>query len=240
MPLFLSIFIVFMFFMTASAQNPLTSQFFDEGMKAAQKEQYEKALENYQKALFYTKYDQASDNFLAKIHFNIGVCQYQSKRPKDAVAEFKKAVKLSKSTYQKAFYALGMAQIDLKNSEEAVSAFEQAVKLKENDGEAWFDLAVALIAEKDFAAAEKALNKSIKYKSVAAPRAHNNLGVVFALKGDLDNAEKEFNTALRESNGELIEAHENLQSCKTHRQKFNKTSVANLQISNRTEARKQI
>jgi tetratricopeptide (TPR) repeat protein len=240
MPLFLSIFIVFMFFMTASAQNPLPSQFFEEGMKAAQKEQYEKALENYQKALFYTKYDETSDNFLAKIHFNIGVCQYQLERPNEAVAEFTKAVTLSKSTYQKAFYALGMAQIDLKNRAEAVSAFEQAVKLKENDGEAWFDLAVALIAGKDFDAAEKSLHKSIKHKSVASPRAHNNLGVIFALEGDLDNAEKEFKTALSESNGALIEARNNLQACQTYKQNFNKKSVANLQISNRSERSKQI
>jgi Flp pilus assembly protein TadD len=241
MPLFSIILIGFTLMMTVAAQEkPLSVQFFDEGTRAAQSEQFEKAIESYQKALLHTKNEETNRDLLVRIHSNIGVCLYRLKRQDAAITEFAVAVRLSKGKYQKAFYALGMANADLENQDEARKAFLQAVKLKQDDGEAWFDLALIFVAEKDLTAAEAAFRKSIKHKSVAKAHAHNNLGVIFALKGDLAAAESEFVTALSESNGESIEARHNLQFCKLYKQNTNRKLVANLEIASRSGSGRQI
>ena len=170
------IFNLLAFFASDPAQTPMSNKFFNEGTQAARNAQYEKAIESYQKALFYTKNDEANDYFLAKIHSNIGVCLYQLKRHDAAVPEFTKAISMSNRKYQRAFYALGMTQTERRNWSEAISAFQGAVKLREDDGEAWFDLASVLLIENDLRAAETALRKSIKHKSVASPYARNNPG----------------------------------------------------------------
>jgi tetratricopeptide (TPR) repeat protein len=241
MPLFSIILIGFALLTTVAAQETrLSVRFFDEGTRAAQSEQFEKAIESYQKALLQAKNEETNRDLLVRIHSNIGVCLYQLKRQESAIAEFSEAVRLSKGKYQKAFYALGMANADLENRDAARAAFLQAVKLKKDDGEAWFDLALIFIADKDLTAAEKAFRKSIKYKSVAKAYAHNNLGVIFALQGDLAAAENEFVTALNESNGESVEARRNLQFCKLYKQNINRKPVANLEIADRRGSKRQI
>lgn len=234
------IFNLFALFVTDPAHTPMTNQFFNEGTRAARNAQYEKAIESYQKALFYIKNDETKDDFLAKIHSNIGVCLYQLKRHEAAVSEFAKAINMSNRKYHKAFYALGMTQAELGNWNEAVSAFRSAVELKQSDGEAWFDLASVLLIEKDFAGAEGALRNAIKHKTVASPFGHNNLGVLLAFKGDFSGAEEEFRTALRESGGELTEAGNNLEFCRLHRQGLNQKLVGRFEFSPQSKLRRQI
>jgi len=194
--------------------------------------QFETAVENYQKILLLAEAERQSDDFLAQVHFNIGICFYHRKQTSEAVAEFTEAIKLSRRTYQKAFYALGMAEAALKNWRAAENAFRAAVKLKKTDGEAWFDLALIHLAVKNLEAAETAFRNSIKYKSVAAADAHNNIGVIFALQNNFLLAEREFQTALIQSRGTSAEARNNLQFCKTYREE-NQTLdlIAKLQFS---------
>lgn len=231
---------VFAFVVAASAQNSIVVQFFEQGTQAAENAQYEKAMKIYQKALLHTE-NYETDNLLsARIHHNIGVCLYQLNRHDEAVAEFTKSINLSRGNYQKSYYALGMAQVELKNEDEALKAFRQAVKLRKSDGEAWFDLASVLIAGKDFDAAEKALQKAVKHKSVASAQAHNNLGVILALKGDFAGAENEFNTALSEPGGELTEASSNLRICREYKQTLNQKLTADFKFSDLTNTRRHL
>ncbi|MDQ3181907.1 MAG: tetratricopeptide repeat protein, partial [Acidobacteriota bacterium] len=217
--------------MSVSAQTPLVQQAFDEGTQKAQAGNYENAIENYRKAFILSKSEKTNDDFLARIHLNIGVCLYQLKRNGEAVEELTEAVKLSRRNYQKAFYALGMAHGAMKNWQAAETAFRAAVKLKKDDGEAWFDLALVYLETKDFDAAEKAFHNAVKYKSVNYADAHNNLGVIYALKNDFSAAEKEFKTALIESNGKSREAICNLQFCKLYKQNFSRNLLAKLEFS---------
>ncbi len=240
MRMFTIIFNLFAFFVTDPAQTLMTNQFFNEGTKAARNAQYEKAIESYQKALIYVKNQETNDNFLVKIHSNIGVCLYQLKRYEAAVPEFTKAINMSNRKYQKAFYALGMTQTELRNWREAISAFRGAVKLKEDDGEAWFDLASVLLIENDLAEAEIAFRKSIKYKSTASPYARNNIGVILALNGDIPTAEIQFKAALIESNGDMVEARNNLQFCRSYKLSTDKKLVGNLEFSTQNKSRRQI
>ena len=217
--------------MSVSAQTPSVKMAFDEGTQKAQTGNYENAIEDYQKAVLLSQNGKTDDAFLARIHFNLGVCLFHLQRNAEAIEELTEAIKVSQGKYQKAFYALGMAHGAMKNWQTAETAFRQAVRLKRDDGEAWFDLALVLLEEKDFSAAETAFQNAVKYKSIGSADAHNNLGVIYALKDDFSAAEKEFKTALMKSDGKLIKARNNLQFCKLNKQNFNRNLLAKLEFS---------
>jgi Flp pilus assembly protein TadD len=212
----LSFIFTIVFALSVSAQSVEKS--FENATRAARSGNYEKALADYRQAASLSENEKIGNDFLAKIYLNIGVCLYQLNRLPEAVGEFNKAIELSQGNYQKAFYALGMAETKLGNWRKATVALREAVRLKTDDGEAWFDLGLVLIEEKNFAEAEKAFQNSIRYESVAAADAHNNLGVILALRGDFARAEKEFKVALRESSGKSAEAQNNLKFCASYKQ----------------------
>ncbi len=222
---------VLTFVISASAQTALSNRAFENGTRAAQAKEYEKAIADYRRAILFSETEKRSDDFLARIHFNIGVCFYSLKQTAEAVEEFTEAIKLSKGSYQKAYYALGMAHSELKNWRKAQTAFRKAVELKSDDGEAWFDLALVFLEEKDFGSAKLAFQKSIKYKSAAVADAHNNIGVILALQNNFLLAENEFKIALTESNGKSIEARNNLQFCRLYKRNFNQDLLAKLSFS---------
>lgn len=226
------LFLILVFAFSIAAQTTFISQTFDNGNTAAREGNYEQAIKQYRATILRAEAERLNDALLAKIHFNIGVCLYHLQRTNEAVAEYTEATKLSRREYQKAFYALGMAQKDLRNWREAAAALRDAVQIDKTDGEAWFDLALIYLADKNFAAAEKAFANSIKYKSVNAPDAHNNLGVIAALSNDWKSAEKEFETALTKSNGKSIEAVGNLRLCKFYKRNFSgRDLLAKLEFS---------
>lgn len=225
-------FILVVFAFSVSAQTMQVKKAFDSGTQDAQNGQFEKAIENYRQTLLLANIEKPDDNFLARVHFNLGVCFYRLKQSEKAVAEFNEAVKLSRRTYQKAFYALGMAQKDLGNLRQAETAFLNALKIKKADGEAWFDLALIYLQKQNFNAAATAFENAIKFKSVASADAHNNLGVIFALRHEFDFAENEFEIALANSNGKSSAARNNLHFCKFYRQRNQtKDLIAKLKFS---------
>ncbi|HLM03102.1 MAG TPA: tetratricopeptide repeat protein [Pyrinomonadaceae bacterium] len=216
----LSFLFIIVFALVANVAAQSVKQSFEEGARAANNAEYERALENFRKAILYTENEKTGDDFRARIHFNAGVCLFHLKQNAAAVEQFERAIALSRRSYQRAFYALGMAQSELKNRREAETAFRRAIRLKKDDGEAWFDLGLVLLERKDYAAAGKAFQNSIRYKTVAASDAHNNIGVIHAIKGDFAAAEKAFETALAESKGASEVARNNLRFCKLYQQNF--------------------
>lgn len=218
------IFILIVFVSFVSAQTP-----FEQANQAANRSDYQQALRIYKQLLSNTE----SESFIAKIHFNIGICSFHLKQTNEAVASFEKAIIASRGAYQKAFYALGMAQTKLQNWQSAEAAFLDSLRLKTDDGEAWFDLGLIYLERKNFAAAEQAFRYSIKYQSVATADAHNNLGVILTINGDYAAAEKEFKTALFESNGASVEARNNLQLCLFYKQNDRKDLIAKLEFGKR-------
>jgi Flp pilus assembly protein TadD len=231
----LSFVFIVVFALVANVAAQSVKQSFEEGTRAAQTGEYERALENYRKAILYTENEKIGDDFRARIHFNAGVCLFHLKQNAEAVAQFNQSIALSGRSYQKAFYVLGMAQARLKNWRKAETAFREAIKLKKDDGEAWFDLGLVLLEAKDFPAAEKAFQNSIRYKTVAASDAHNNIGVIYALKGNFNGAQKEFETALLESKGTSGVARNNLEFCKSYKQNFNGDLAAKLEFGRNEE-----
>ncbi len=230
--IFLSIFVILTaMVLSVSAQSLATRQTFEKGIGLASEGKFETALGEFKKSLTLAEIEDAESDFRAKIHFNIGVCLYRLKQNEKAVGEFEEAVKLVKGDYEKAFYALGMAQAELKNWQKAEQAFRGAIRLNKRNGEAWFDLAFVYLAQKDYDSAKTAFQRSIELKSVASSVGHNNLGVILAINGDLNSAVREFETALKKSNGKFAVAERNLQFCKSLGQNFNQELVAKMELS---------
>ena len=223
--------ICFAFTLTVSAQTESAQQFFKDGMQAASAQDFQTALEFYKKAA--AENSPKVKTFSAKIYYNIGVCYYQLNRNLEAIEAFTNAINLSGRTYQKAFYALGMAETDLKHFDKAKNAFLEAVRLNEHDGEAWFDLAIVLMAAKEYEIAQRAFANAIKFNSVSKSASYNNLGVIFALTDNFQMAEAQFKLALFESDGKLIEAKNNLQLCRSRLPEQNTNLLAKLEFSDR-------
>src|SRR5215470_10780432 len=167
--------------------------------------QYELAIFEYRGALNWPGDHQA------RARFNIGVCEYRLGRPREAVAEYRAALKLSEGQYPPASYALGVALQDLSRYQEAREAFAQAVKSSGGKhAEALFELALESQREGDDRAAFESYRRAITQSNDGIPACHNNLGVILAKAGMLEEASREFETAVKRSRGRFAEASLNL------------------------------
>jgi Flp pilus assembly protein TadD len=200
-----------------AAQTFGTENTFNEAVETARRGDFEQAAEKFRRVLLASEAEKPSNDFLARVHFNLGVCFYRLGETEKAVRQLNEAVRLSGRKYQKAFYVLGMAEQRRGKLDRAEEAFRNALKLDRADGEAWFDLAMVCLEKTEFEKAEKAFSNSIKYESRSAADAYNNLGVISALRRDFDTAEKHFETALELSAGRSPEARNNLQFCRYYR-----------------------
>lgn len=230
---------VLAFFVTNPAQSDLARQTFSLGTEAARDGKFEQAIESYQKALIQID-PNANDTFLASAHSNIAICHYRLGRHDAAIPHLKTAILVSGGQYPNAFYALGMVYSDIGRRDEAVVAFRRVLKLRGDDAEAWFDLASVLVLQHDYSGAEKAFQRSIRYGTIASHAAHNDLGVLLAYRGDWRAAESEFRTALIESNGEMVEAKNNLQISRSYLRQPDRTLVGSIAFRRRTDRRSQI
>ncbi len=221
---------------SVAAQTSSWQATFEAAGRSAQAGRYAEALEKYRRVLEF----RTEPGLAAKTHYNIGVCLYQLGRPEKAVAEYRRAIESSGGKYQKAFYAIGMAQAALGDKAKARAAFYEAVRLDKTDGEAWFDLGMVLLAERDekyYDAAREAFENAAANKSVSSADALNNAGVIAALKGDLITAEKKFRSAAEAGNS--VEAVNNLKICDRYRRNAGSEQVAALTFS-QSGSRKQI
>lgn len=200
---------------------------FDLGIKAANSNEFENARTHFQKSLNYD----LSNKQLAQVHYNIGVCFYRLKQTNEAVKHFEHAIFLQKK-HAKAFYALGMAYSDLGNWQEAEKSFQKAIKMSKNEnGEIWFDLAFVYINQKKYDDAFSCFQKAIIFGSQANGASHNNLGVIYAIKGDLLKANIEIEKAKKLG---FAEAEENLEILQTIINSKEKTETISLNFKERT------
>ncbi len=217
------------FILTGAAFSQTSSDklVFEKASTHAREGRYMEALEKYRGLLSSVKKAKPA----AKVHFNIGVCLYHLEQFENAAAEYQAAITADRA-YQKAFYTLGIAQAASGKTNEAKAAFYEAVRLKKNDGEAWFDLAMVLLAEgdeKNYEAARDAFENAAKNNSINTADAINNIGVIAALNGDLAAAEKKFKAALKM--GGSAEAKSNLEVCVQYKQSLNRELIAKLILS---------
>ena len=213
--IFAALFLLLATFTTVSAQSSSIKMSYENGITLAHGRTYKAALKEFENALVLTKGKSVSNDIHARIHFNIGVCLYQLHRETEAARAFEQAVRY-KPRYERAYYALGMAAAETGNWNDAGSAFRRAISIDRKNGETWFDLAYVYLAQRNFAAARLAFERSTKYGSVDSATSHNNIGVIMAMKGEFTRAEAEFKRAIFESGGSLDEARRNLDFCRRH------------------------
>ena len=167
--------------------------------------QYELAIFEYRGALNWPGGHQA------RARLNIGICRHRLGRPREAVAEYRAAINLSEGKYPSASYALGVALQDLWRYQEAREAFAQAVKGSGGKhAEALFELALESQRSGDDRGAFEHYRQAIEQSRDGIPACHNNLGVILAKGGLLEEAMREFETALKRSHGKFAEAGQNL------------------------------
>ena len=207
-----------LFAVSVSAQ-PSVTRSFNEGTKLANVGEFERALSSYRAALSDAERVRPNTDFLARLHYNLGVCEYQLNRPERAVDEFHLAIKMKGGNYPRALYALGMAESARENWPGARLAFLDSLRLDRTNGEAWYDLAFAYVQDGDFVNAEAAFRNSIIHSSIDSAWSHNNIGVFLALRGEFSSAEKEFEAALKSSGGRLVQARNNLEYCRARQRK---------------------
>jgi len=167
--------------------------------------QYELAIFEYRGALNWPGGHQA------RAHLNIGVCKHRLGRPREAVIEYRAALKLSEGQYPSASYALGVALQELRRYQDAREAFAQAVKSSGGKrAEALFELALGSQRVGDDRAAFESYRRAITQSNDGIPACHNNLGVILAKAGMLEEAGREFEAAVKRSRGKFAEASQNL------------------------------
>ena len=87
-----SIFVILSAMVFSVSAQTAAQKAFGKGMISANDGKFETALSEFQTSLAYEKNSAANDEFLAKIHFNIGVCFYKLKRSAEAAQEYEFAV----------------------------------------------------------------------------------------------------------------------------------------------------
>lgn len=235
--LFMTLVLGFVLTINVSAQNHLAKSNFEKGTEAAKAKNYEQAIELYERSLQIVEAEFGENKqFQSKIHYNIGVCFYKLKKFKQAITEFEKANLFAPTPEPKVFYALGLSQIELKNLTKAKKSLQKVLQIDIKHGEAWFDLAMIYIEENKFDSAKEAFLNSIEFDCIRSAEAINNIGVILAIEGDVQNAEVSFQKAFLRSNQTLFEARKNLEFIKKYRSDDLQKLLANLIFTKRTGA----
>ena len=221
---------LFAFMALVSAQAKQDDNALQQGNHFFALGQYEMALTQYRIAA------SSSGEQQPIAQFNVGVCQHRLGRLPEAVRAYRDAIRSRNGYYAKASHALGIVLIDLQNWREAKQAFAQAVEASnERDAESLFQWALLLAREGDHGAAAKRLRQAIKRAGKTFPGGHNNLGVLLAMRGRLDDARREFGLALEQSKGQMSEAADNLKLCQTLINSANTTLLASLKTTQQSQ-----
>lgn len=193
------------------------------GHEAFQHGQYERAIFEYRAAL------QWPGAHEARAHFNIGVCHHRRGRLREAVAQYRAALKLRHDQYPSASYALGIALRDTQEERAAREAFAQTVQASGGKhAAALFELGLIAQRAGDEQAATAYYQKALAQDRL--PAGHNNLGVILARRGQLEEAMQEFETALARAHGQFAEARHNLRLCRQLRGPASTQMIAQLQL----------
>jgi len=103
----LSFVFLFIFAVNISAQSTKVDDLFTQGTVQIHSGHFDAALTTYKSALATAEKRYAGKEYLARLHYNIGLCYFHLDRFEAAATEFKSAI-LLKADYGRAHEALGM------------------------------------------------------------------------------------------------------------------------------------
>lgn len=203
------------------------------------KGEYEAAIAEYERVT-----NDAGESY-ARSLYNIGVCYYELWRTEEAITFYRQAIAARQGRYPGALYALGVALEDLKRLPEAQKAYQLSIAAAGGrQAPAHYRLGLLAAFARDYETAAELFRKAIVLSADHLPAnsgepserpgwgaCHNNLGVVLALTGRLNEAKREFEKALSQSQGRLTEAVANLKLCRARLASPGAAQLTSLQFS---------
>jgi tetratricopeptide (TPR) repeat protein len=129
-------------------------------------------------------------------YFNIGLANFYLKQYKDAVDGYRQAIKLDPYNSADAYYALGLAYRDWGKPDEEIQAYKQAIKLRPDYTIAYERLGTRYLRSKKFAEAVEIFRQlsALKPGDAIAP---NNMGEAYLELNRLNEAQESFRQAIR-------------------------------------------
>ncbi|HXM36537.1 MAG TPA: tetratricopeptide repeat protein [Pyrinomonadaceae bacterium] len=220
-------------------RNPVASKAIRQGNALYAKAEYDAAIAVYRRV------PPGAGQSYAQSLYNIGVCYYELSRTEDAMVWYRQAIAARQGQYPLALYALGVALEDQKRLPEAKEAYQQAITTSgDKHAAAHYRLGLLTAFAHNYEAAADLFKKAIALSrdqlpvSAASPdgqpgwgACHNNLGVVLALSGRLNEAKREFETALSQTHGTLPEVADNLKLCRAMLSSSAKAELASLKLT---------
>ena len=181
---------------TAMSQKPQPEPEIFRGNELYKKQQYDKANEEYQKAL--------SKNPLNPIaNYNNGNANFRQNKFDEAIKSFDNTIDTKdKSLQQQAYYNKGVAYSKQQKLQESIDAWKEALRLNPNDKETRENLEKALreLKKKQQEENQKKNNKQQKQqKEKQQPQSKLNQQQVEQLLRALQEKEKEVNAKMNES-----------------------------------------
>jgi tetratricopeptide (TPR) repeat protein len=209
---------------TASGRNKRAKavQFFRDGLSFLSKDDCEKAILSFEKAVEsdanyaeawaqsgfcheklgkHPEALEASKKAVAlrpsaESYFNIGLASFYLKQYKEAVDGYRQSIKLDPYNSADAYYALGLVYRDWGKADEEIQAYKQAIKLRPDYTIAYERLGSRYLRSKKFAEAVEVFRQlsTMKPGDAVAP---NNMGEAYLELNKLPEAQESFRQAIR-------------------------------------------
>ena len=168
--------------------NPNAESFLSNGLDKANQGDYEKAIEDYTRAI-----ELQPDYFFA--YYNRGLAYFKLRNNQSAIADYTKAIGI-KSNNANAYFNRGLAYFKLGNNQSAIADYTKAIKLNDkyayaynNRGLAYFKLGNNQSAIADYT---KAIEIDDRYAY-----AYNNRGIVHSKLGNNQDAIADYTKAIK-------------------------------------------
>jgi tetratricopeptide (TPR) repeat protein len=129
-------------------------------------------------------------------YFNIGLANYYLKQYREAVEAYRQAIRLDPYNAADAYYALGLVYRDWKRFEDEIQAYKQAIRLKPDYTSAYERLGARYLQTKKYSEAIEIFRElsSLKPGDANAP---NSIGEAYLELGRLSEALEAFRQAIR-------------------------------------------
>ncbi|MFI5219888.1 MAG: tetratricopeptide repeat protein [Bacteroidia bacterium] len=158
--------------------------FYHLGLAYKEKEDYIKAVYNFEQARKHKTFTEA-DFFIGA-----GIAYYGAGKIDEAIADMKKAVEMSPESYD-AYNNLGLYYNDINEFEKAIAAMQKAIAIKPDFEKAIYNIGNVYAKKGDYNKAIEFYNKAVvinpKYED-----AYNNIGNSYAAMKDYEHAIKYF------------------------------------------------
>ena len=157
------------------------------GLSAADKGDFDKAIQNYDKAI------ELKPDFFGAYN-NRGVAYGEKHDFDKAIKDFTTAIEL-KPDFFGAYNNRGVAYGEKHDFDKAIQNYDKAIEIKPDYTEAYNNRGFAYDEKHDFDKAIQNYDKAIEIKPDYA-EAYNNRAIAYSGKGDFDKAIKDFTTAI--------------------------------------------